>query len=155
MTAPPASPGAPSKDTLHPLQVDNRSSRVLNGLKLSQHCHMACWLNDSNGVAAIVNALRRVYNDDIARVMLTEGATLATIIDALLNLSTDHRLLSKLVTMSLYSGDFVVTPNLNGPSHLRYVYDRPNSLAFTDIIVLQPHRTLASTDIRLQLRQAP
>jgi hypothetical protein len=41
-------------------------------------------MRDPNNVAAIVNALRQVYADDIARVMLNDGRSLAALIDALL-----------------------------------------------------------------------
>ena len=35
-------------------------------------------------MAAIVNALRRVHGDDIARIILNDGFSLATLIDAVL-----------------------------------------------------------------------
>jgi hypothetical protein len=42
------------------------------------------WMRGPNTVAAIVNALRQVHGDDIARVMLNDGLSLAVLIDALL-----------------------------------------------------------------------
>jgi hypothetical protein len=41
-------------------------------------------MRDPNTVAAIVNALRHVHGDDLARVMLNDGFSLAILIDALL-----------------------------------------------------------------------
>ena len=45
-------------------------------------------MRDPHTVAAIVGALRRVYGDDTARAMLTNGTTLAVLIDAILRSST-------------------------------------------------------------------
>ena len=42
------------------------------------------WMRDPNTVAAIVTALRQVHGDDLARVMLSDGLSLAALIDALL-----------------------------------------------------------------------
>ena len=41
-------------------------------------------MRDPNTVAGIVNALRQVHDDDLARVMLNDGFSLAILIDALL-----------------------------------------------------------------------
>jgi hypothetical protein len=41
-------------------------------------------MRDPNTVAAIIDALRQANGDDIARVMLNDGLSLATVIDALL-----------------------------------------------------------------------
>jgi hypothetical protein len=113
---------------------------------------MTQWLNDPGTVAEIVHTLRQVYGDDIARVMLTEGTTVASVIDALLQTSIDNRRIAKLVTTSLHCGDFIVTPDISGPSHIRYIYDRPSTLQFVDMVIVLPEVTLASTDIRLRLR---
>lgn len=114
---------------------------------------MAQRLRDPNNVAAIIHALRQVHGDDIARIMLTEGTTLASIIDVILRSTIENRLAAKLITASLQSGDFVVTPDITGPSHIRYLYDPPNTLQVVDMLVILPERTLASTDIRLRLRE--
>jgi hypothetical protein len=74
--------------------------------------------------AAIANALRRVHGDDIARVMLSDGLSLATLIDALLRPPLKNRDAVKLITRTLSSGDFLVTPDFGSPSHLNYFYDR-------------------------------
>lgn len=112
---------------------------------------MTRWLNDPNTVATIVRTLRQVHGDDIARIMLTEGTTLASVIDALLRTSIDNRSVAKLVTRSLHCGDFVVSPDISGPAHIRYIYDPPNSLQFVDMIIVLPGGMLASTDVRLRL----
>jgi len=62
-------------------------------------------------VAAIVRALRHVHRDDIARDMLTNGTTLAALIDALLHSPLPNRDAVKLMTQALRSNDFIVTPD--------------------------------------------
>ena len=89
--------------------------------------------------------------EDLARVMLSDGFSLAILIDALLRSPMKNRDSVKLITGALSSGDFIVTPDLGSVSHLRYFYDRPKSLHVVDIAVLTLHGTIASTDIRLQL----
>jgi len=113
---------------------------------------MAQWLNNPDTVAEIVRTLRQVHGDDIARVMLTEGTTLASVIDALLQTSIDNRRVAKIVTTSLHCGDFIVTPDISGPAHIRYIYDPPSSLQFVDMVIVLPEMTLASTDVRLRLK---
>ena len=41
-------------------------------------------MRDPNMVAAIVNVLRQVHGDDLARIMLNDGLSLAALIDAML-----------------------------------------------------------------------
>ena len=109
-------------------------------------------MRDPNIVAAIVNVLRQVHGDDLARVMLNDGFSLAILIDALLRSPLKNRDAVKLITRALASGDFIVTPAFGSPSHLKYFYDRPKSLHVVDIGVITPdHGTIASTDIRLRL----
>ena len=109
-------------------------------------------MRDPNAVAAIVNALRQVHGDDLARVMLNDGFSLAALIDALLRSPLKNRDTVKLITRALGCGDFIVTPDLGSPSHLKYFYDRPKSLHVVDIAVLTlDHGTIASTGIRLRL----
>ena len=108
-------------------------------------------MRDPNTVAGIVNALRQVHGDDIARVLLNDGLSLAALIDALLRSPLKNRDVVKLTTQALSSGDFIVTPDLRLASHLKYFYDRPKSLHVVDIAVMTLHGTVASTDIRLRL----
>jgi hypothetical protein len=109
-------------------------------------------MRDPNTVAAIVNALRQVHGDDLARVMLNGGFSLAILIDALLLSPLKNRDAVKLITRALRTGDFMVTPDFGSPSHLKYFYDRPKSLHVVDIAVVTLDRgTIASTDIRLRL----
>jgi hypothetical protein len=109
-------------------------------------------MRDPNAVAGIVSALRQVHGDDIARVMLNDGLSLAALIDAVLHSPLKNHDAIKLITRALYSGDFIVTPDFGSVSHLKYVYDRPKSLHVVDIAVLTlDHGTIASTDIRLRL----
>jgi hypothetical protein len=106
-------------------------------------------MRDPNTVAAIVNALRQVHGDDIARVMLNDGLSLAALIDAVLCSSLKNRDAVKLITRALRSGDFIVTPDFGSLSHLKYFYDRPKSLYVVDIAVMTlDHGTIASTDRR-------
>ena len=103
-------------------------------------------------VAAIVRALRHVHGDDIARAMLTNGTTLAALIDALLHSPLTNRDAVKLMTQALRSKDFIVTPDFGSVWHIKYVYDRPKSLNVVDLAVITlDHGIFASTDIRLLL----
>ena len=109
-------------------------------------------MDDPNTVAAIVNALRQVHGDDLARVMLNDGLSLAALIDTLSRRPLKNRDAVKLITRTLSCGDFIVTPDFGSPSHLKYFYDRPKSLYVVDIGVMTPgHGTIASADIHLRL----
>jgi hypothetical protein len=110
-------------------------------------------MRDPHTVAAIVGALRRVHGDDTARTMLTNGTTLAVVIDALLHSPLTNRDAVKLMTRALRSSDFIVTPDFSSVWHIKYVYDRPKSLNVVDLaVVTLDHGALASTDIRLLLQ---
>ena len=108
-------------------------------------------MRDPNTVAVIVNALRQVHGDDIARVLLNDGLSLAALIDALLRSPLKNRDAVKLITRALASGDFIVIPDFGSPSHLKYFYDPSKSLHVVDIAVTTLNGTIASTDIRLRL----
>jgi hypothetical protein len=109
-------------------------------------------MRDPNTVAVIVNVLRQVHGDDLARVMLKEGFSLALLLDALLRSSLKNRDAVKLITRAFSSGDFIVTPDFGSPSHLKYYYDSPKSLHVLDIAVVTLDGTVASTEIRLRLK---
>ncbi len=68
-------------------------------------------MRDPNTVAVIVNALRLVHGDDLARVMLNDGLSLAALIDALLLSPMKNRDAIKQIARLLSSGDFIVTPD--------------------------------------------
>ena len=108
-------------------------------------------MRDPKTVAAIVNVLRQVHGDDLARFLLNNGLSLAVLIDALLRAPLKNRDAVKLITRALGSGDFIVTPDFGSPSHLKYFYDPPKSLHVVDIAVTTLDGTIASTDIRLRL----
>ena len=109
-------------------------------------------MRDPNTVAAIVNALRQVYGDDIARVSLNDGLSLAALIDVLLYSYPKNHDAIKLITRALSSGDFIVTPDFGSVWHLKYFYDRPKSLQVVDIAVMTlDHGTIPSTEIHLRL----
>ena len=109
-------------------------------------------MHDRNTVAAIVNALRQVHGDDLARVLLNDGLSLAALIDALLRSPLKNNDAAKLITHALSSGDFIFTPDFGPVWHLKYFYERPKSLHVIDIAVTTlDHGTIASTDIRLRL----
>jgi hypothetical protein len=109
-------------------------------------------MRDPNTVAGIVDALRHVHGDDIARTMLNDGVSLAVLIDVLLNSPLKNSDAVKLITRALNSGDFIVTPNFGSLWHLKYFYERPKSLHVVDIAVITlDHGTIVSTDIRLRL----
>ena len=112
-------------------------------------------MRDPHTVAAIVRALRHVHGDDTARAMLTNGTTLAAIIDALLHSPLTNRDAVRLITQALRSRDFIVTPDFSSAWHIKYVYERPKSLNVVDLAVITMDRgTVASTDIRLLLQVA-
>jgi hypothetical protein len=110
-------------------------------------------MRDPETVAAIVSALRQVHGDNIARILLNDGLSLAALIDALLHAPLKNPDAIKLITRALSCGDFIVTPDFSGsPSHLKYVYDLPKSLHVVDVAVATlDYGMLASTDIRLRL----
>ena len=109
-------------------------------------------MRDPNTVAAFVNVLRQVHGDDLARVMLNDGLSLDALIDALFCSTLKNRDAVKLITRALSSGDFIVTPDFDSPSHLKYFYDPPKSLHVVDIAIMTlDHGTIASTDIGLRL----
>jgi hypothetical protein len=109
-------------------------------------------MRDPRAVAAIIDALRHVYGDETARLMLQDGLTLEALIDALLRAQPRNRDATKLMNAALQSGDFDITPDFTaGPSHVKYVYDPPDSLRVVDIVMLTEHRMFASSEIRLRL----
>ena len=110
-------------------------------------------MRDPHTVAAIVGALRHVHGDDTARAMLTNGTTLAVLIDALLHSPITNRDAARLMTRVLRSSDFTITPDLSGVWHVKYVYESPKSLNVVDLnVVTLDQGTFASTDIRLLLQ---
>jgi hypothetical protein len=109
-------------------------------------------MRDPSIVAAIVNVLRQTYGDNIARVLLNDGLSLAALIDALLCSPLKNREAVKLITRALGSGDFIVTPDFGSAWHVKYFYDPPKSLQVADIAVITlDHGIIASTDIHLRL----
>jgi hypothetical protein len=109
-------------------------------------------MRDPHTVAAIVAALRHLHGDDTARTMLTNGTTLAVVIDALLRAPMTNRDAARLMIGVLRSSDFIVTPDFSGTWHVKYVYESPKSLNVVDLSVITLDRgTFASTDIRLSL----
>jgi hypothetical protein len=109
-------------------------------------------MRDPDTVAGIINALRQVHGNDIARIMLNDGLSLAALIDAMLRSPLKNHDAVKLINCALLSGDFIVTPEFGSVWHLKYFYDRPKSMRVVDIAVLTlEHGTIVSTDIRLRL----
>lgn len=109
-------------------------------------------LRDPKTVAAIIDALRRVEGDSIARLMLIQGVTLADLIDLLLRSPIKNRDAVKLVTQALGSGDFLIEPEIEGASHVVYIYHPPGSLHVVDIAIDTAQGRLASKNIRLRLQ---
>lgn len=77
--------------------------------------------------------------------------TVAALIDTILLSPIRNRDAVKMITRALRSGDFVITPEIVAPSHLRYICDPPNSLHVVDIAIETLDHTVASADIRLRL----
>ena len=110
-------------------------------------------MRDPHTVAAIVGALRHVHGDDTARTMLTNGTTLAVLIDALLHSPLTNRDAARLMIRVLRSEDFIVTPDFSSTWHVKYVYESPKSLNVVDLnVITLDQGTFASTDIRLLLQ---
>ncbi|GGI20119.1 hypothetical protein GCM10010987_07760 [Bradyrhizobium guangdongense] len=107
-------------------------------------------LKNPEAVAAIVSALRHVHGDDIARLMLVEGMSLANLLEAMFSAPLTHREAVRAITDGL--DDFVITPDLGLMWHLKYVYgDEPGSLHVMDMEIATPDGTLASRDVWLRL----
>jgi hypothetical protein len=107
-------------------------------------------LKNPDAVAAIVTALRHVYGDEVARVMLIEGMSLANLIDAMASAPLTHREAIRAITDAL--DDFVISPDLGLMWHLKYIYaDEPGSLHVVDMEIATPNGTLASKDVWLRL----
>jgi hypothetical protein len=109
-------------------------------------------MRDPDTVARIVKALRLVHGDEIARVMLNDGLSLAALIDSLLLSPMKNRDAVKLITRALSLGDFIVTPDFGPVWNIKYYYDRPKSLHVIDIgVVTRDYGAIASTEIHLRL----
>ncbi len=107
-------------------------------------------MKNPDAIAVIVSALRQVHGDDIARMMLVEGMSLANLIDAMFSAPLAHRDAVRAMTDGL--DDFVITPDLGPIWHLKYVYgDQPGSLHIVDLEIATPNGTLASNDVWLRL----
>jgi hypothetical protein len=107
-------------------------------------------LKNPDAVASIVEALRHVYGDEVARLMLVEGMSLANLIEAMFAAPLTHREAIRAMTDGL--DDFVISPDLGLIWHLRYLYaDQPGSLHVVDLEIATPDGTLASKDVWLRL----
>jgi hypothetical protein len=117
---------------------------------MAPEARCAVALKNPDAVAAIVTALRHVYGDEIARLLLVEGMSLADLIDAMFSAPLTHREAVRDITDGL--DDFVISPDLGLMWHLRYIYaDEPGSLHVVDMEIATPNGTLASRDIWLRL----
>ncbi|MCP3385678.1 hypothetical protein NLM31_35370 [Bradyrhizobium sp. CCGUVB4N] len=107
-------------------------------------------MKNPDAIAVIISALRHVHGDDIARMMLVEGMSLANLIDAMFSAPLTHREAVRAITDGL--DDFVITPELGLIWHLKYIYgDQPGSLHVVDLEIATPDGTLASKDVWLRL----
>ena len=59
-------------------------------------------MRDPSTVSAIINILRQVHDDDLARVMLNDGFSLAILIDAMLRSPLKNRDVVKLITRARF-----------------------------------------------------
>jgi hypothetical protein len=110
-------------------------------------------MRDPHAVAIIVDALRQAHGDSHTRLLLRDGMTVEALIGALLHAPLSERDVARLITAALESGDFEVTPDFTTrPSHLKFIYDPPNSLRVVDIVMLTESGTFSSADIWLRLR---
>ena len=82
-------------------------------------------MKNPDAIAVIVSALRHAYGDDVARMMLVEGMSLANLIDAMFAAPLAHREAVRAMTEGL--DDFVITPDL-GPMAPQIYLRRPAGL---------------------------
>ena len=107
-------------------------------------------MKNPDAIAVIVSALRHVHGDDVARLMLIQGMSLADLLDAMFSAPLPHREAVRAITDGL--DDFVITPDLGPIWHLKYIYgDQPGSLHVVDLEIATPDGTLASKDVWLRL----
>jgi len=107
-------------------------------------------MKNPDAIAVIVSALRHVHGDELARMMLVEGMSLANLIDAMFSAPLAHRDAVRAMTDGL--DDFAITPDLGLIWHLKFIYgDQPGSLHVVDLEIATPDGTLASKDIWLRL----
>ncbi|WP_342739754.1 hypothetical protein [Bradyrhizobium sp. B117] len=117
---------------------------------IGSEVHVTVSLKNPDAVAAIVAALRHVYGDEVARMMLVGGMSLATLIDAMFSAPLTHRQAVRAITDGL--DDFVISPDLGLMWHLKYIYgDEPGSLDVVDMEIATMNGTLASKDVWLRL----
>ncbi|WP_338699923.1 hypothetical protein V5279_19045 [Bradyrhizobium sp. 26S5] len=109
-------------------------------------------MKDPEAVAPIVSALRAAHGDDVARAFLADGVSLAALVDAVFSLPIRNSVAVRAIARALESGDFVISPDVGPLWHVKYVYSQPGSMTVTDMVVLTPGRTFASTEISLRLR---
>jgi len=107
-------------------------------------------MKNPDAIAVIVSALRHVHGDELARMMLVEGMSLANLIDAMFSAPLAHRDAVRAMTDGL--DDFAITPDLGLIWHLKFIYgDQPGSLHVVDLEIATPDGTLASKDVWLRL----
>ncbi|WP_375780378.1 hypothetical protein ACE103_17020 [Bradyrhizobium sp. ma5] len=109
-------------------------------------------MKDPEAVAAIVSALREAHGDEVARIFLADGVTLAALVDAVLSLPIKNSAAVRAIARALESGDFTISPDIGPLWHVKYVYSHPGSMTVADMVVLTPERTFTSTEISLLLR---
>ncbi|MGL3104734.1 hypothetical protein [Bradyrhizobium sp. BR 1432] len=107
---------------------------------------------DPYAVAVIVSTLRRVHGDNIARALLTQGMSLAALIDATFSLRISNSEAVRMIAAALELGDFIFTPDIGPIWHVRYVYENQRaSMRVVDMEMSTPHGIFASTEISLRL----
>lgn len=117
---------------------------------MASEARFAVSFKNPDAVASIVTALRHVYGDEVARLMLVEGMSFASLIDAMFSAPLAHREAVRSITDGL--DDFIISPDLGLMWHLRYIYgDQPGSLHVVDMEIATPDGTLASKDVWLRL----
>ncbi|WBL76637.1 hypothetical protein I3J27_26890 [Bradyrhizobium xenonodulans] len=117
---------------------------------MAPEARFAVSFKNPDAVASIVAALRHVYGDEVARLMLVEGMSLSNLIDAMFSAPLAHREAVRSITDGL--DDFIISPDLGLMWHLRYIYgDQPGSLHVVDMEIATPDGTLASKDVWLRL----
>lgn len=74
-------------------------------------------LKNPDAIAAVVSVLRLVHGDEVARTMLLEGMSLATLMDTMFSAPVAHRDAIRYVATAL--DDFAISPEVGPVWHLR------------------------------------
>ena len=94
-------------------------------------------MKDPEAVVAIMSALREAHGDNVARAFLTDGVSLAALVDAVFSLPIRNSVAVRAIARALESGDFVISPDVGPLWHVKYVYSHPGSMTVAGVREIQ------------------